>query len=81
MMNNLPISFLASFFTTGRPPSPRKPYFANKNFVNVHLHITLRRDEFNSGHKRIMIMIMIEIQGKGTACKPDRYIMRSNKIN
>ena len=29
----------------------------------------------------IMIMIMIEIQGKGTACKPDRYIIRSNKIN
>ena len=28
-----------------------------------------------------MIMIMIEIQGKGTACKPDRYIIRSNKIN
>ena len=25
-----------------------------------------------------MIMIMIEIQGKGTACKPDRYI--ANKI-
>ena len=22
-----------------------------------------------------MIMIMIEIQGKGTACKPDRYII------
>ena len=29
----------------------------------------------------IMIMIMIEIQGKGTACKPDRCIIRSNKIN
>ena len=29
----------------------------------------------------IMIMIMIEIQGKGTVCKPDRYIIRSNKIN
>ena len=28
----------------------------------------------------IMIMIMIEIQGKGTACKPDRYIIRSNKM-
>ena len=26
-------------------------------------------------------MIMIEIQGKGTACKPDQYIIRSNKIN
>ena len=29
----------------------------------------------------IMIMIMIEIQGKGTTCNPDRYIIRSNKIN
>ena len=29
----------------------------------------------------IMIMIMIEIQGKGTACKSDRYMIRSNKIN
>ena len=26
-----------------------------------------------------MIMIIIEIQGKGTACKPDQYI--ANKIN
>ena len=27
----------------------------------------------------IMIMIIIEIQGKGTTCKPDQYI--ANKIN
>ena len=24
---------------------------------------------------------MIKIQGKGTACKPDQYIISSNKIN
>ena len=26
-------------------------------------------------------MIMIKIQGKGTACKPNEYIISSNKIN
>ena len=51
--------------------------FTKRGLIRAFNFLTLRICDSAS----IMIMIMIEIQGKGTACKPDRYIIRSNRIN
>ena len=47
----------------------------------VNLLLFLFHSAFQKMTIAFLIIIMIEIQGKGTACKPDWYIIRSNKIN